>query len=139
MKYQGSIAEVKAIQDEIQKTKLYFVSDDRPDGWELVPNQGVEPTLYTVKLTLLDKSQKFLYSNGKHEGYLFYISFNYRKRDNYGQVWIRDEDTGRLFKVFPGLHKLLATLNQVILPDEQVRITQEKYRIEQELRSGANG
>lgn len=130
MKYQGNVADVKAIQKAIQTTKLSYT--DKKTGWPGEP--GIEPsTLYTIKLIVQDKSDPHL------NGWLFPVSFNYRIRDDYGEVWVKDADTGRLFKVFPDIHKLFASLTQIVLPEKEANISKEKYRIDQALRSEANG
>jgi hypothetical protein len=128
MKYQGNVAEVKAIQKSIQQTKLSYT--DKKTGWE--GEAGIEPsTLYTIRLVLQDISDPHL------NGWLFYISFNYRIRDDYGEVWIKDADLGRLFKVFPQALPLFGKLLPIILPEKEARLTQEKYRIGQQLRNEA--
>lgn len=125
MKYQGNIAQVKAIQDEIQKTKFSFT--DRVTGWRGEP--GIEPSsLYQVRLTLQDTSSKFL------NGYLFYISFKYMQREDKAELWIKDEDTGRLFKVFPQVVPLWGALTAIKLPEKEAQVTRESYRMNHEMR-----
>jgi hypothetical protein len=123
MKYQGTIQDVKAVQDSIQKTSLYLVRDKTG----FAGGFGVEPSsLYSIKLSLLDKSNK------QHE-FLFYISFNYQHRDNLAELWIEDKHVGRMFKVFPDIMPLFCKLTPIILPEKTANIVQSKYQFKQEI------
>jgi len=108
MKYSGTIEQMKGIEKIIRDTKLFYVADQT--GWK--GQFGIPSTTHrTIKLMFADRtSQRVFYP----------ISFNYQERDNYAELWVKDEDTGRLFKVFPGIMPLFGQLKQVLLAPEQV-------------------
>ena len=125
VKYQGNIAQVEAVQKAIQATKYAFL--DKRTGWK--GEAGIEPSsLYRVRLIWFDNSGRTL------KEWAYYISFEYEQRDDKAELWIKDEDTGRLIKVFPQVLPLLGQLTPIKLPEAEAQIAQEKYRMNQILR-----
>ena len=124
MKYQGTILEVKAVQEAIQKTRLCWISKETGRTGE--PDAGPS-TFYTIRLTLEDRK-------GGIPGFLFFISFNYRHRDDYAELWIKDEDTGRLIKVFPQVLPLFGKLSPIFLPEKAAQVSRDSYQLSHGLR-----
>jgi hypothetical protein len=135
MKYQGSISEVQAIQSAMQAEKfICFV--DKKTGFSGLP--GVEPSsLYTIRLVLEDKSCTVKNTYLPLHGWLFFVSFNYKHRENSAEMWVKDEDTGRMLKVFPQILPLFGKLKAIKLEEKEAQIVREHYQVEKIIRSEA--
>lgn len=122
MKYQGSLTEVKAVEDTLKaNTKACAV--DRRTGWQEELGIKHPSTFFNVRLILQDSTLP------KFNDFYFYISFNYRQRDDYAECWIEDRHVGRMFKVFPDVLPLFGKLKPIILPEKVAQLSQEHYQM----------
>lgn len=126
MKYKGDVATAEAIQKEVQKSKACAFTKRTGYGGELFGE--ATSTLYSVKVSLADSK------------FMFFVSFNYRLRDDYAELYIQDKHLGRFLKLYPDVLPLFGQLKAIVLPSEQAAMVQDKYQKEQILkREATNG
>lgn len=131
MKYQGTVAQIKTIQDAMLKTNLCWVFDKK--GWWPGPIGSHDPGTpkIDVKLSVVDKAVKHM--NGWH----YYVSFHYETRNDQAEMWVLDSETGRFIKMFDNLFHLFGELTPVKLPDKEAEGVKQQYQMNKVLKQEA--